>query len=133
VSKEIYKKLFKIHKRIKNPEKGTQGYGYLYSNLEQILEVINPEIEKENILLLQFPIRDNDYIGVKTKLVDLDSEQEIEFVFSTLPPKPDCQASGSLITYFRKFSLLSIFRLSPVDKDGAETLINSKSANVGSL
>ena len=119
---KLSERLFIIQNEIKNPKKSTKGYNYNYANLESVMELLKPLLEKHRLLLTQEPIFKDSLIGVKTTLVSLDTNEHYSNEFCTEPIKKDCQAVGSLITYYRRYVLLCLFNLTPEDDDGASTL-----------
>ena len=118
----LHKKLFEIQKIIQNPRKNTEGYGYQYANLEQVLNIIKPLLFENDILLQQTPCSDNDRVGVQTTLKDLTTGEEIINVFHVELIKKDIQAVGSYLTYLRRYTLLAIFGMAPVDDDGKSAM-----------
>jgi hypothetical protein len=117
-SKSIRQKIFEIQSEIKNPVKNTQGFGYKYATLEQVLDLIKPLLLSHRILLIQVPFNEEARIGINTNLTCMDSGESIGFQFAIEIPKRDPQGYGSAITYLRRYSLLSLFNLVQEDDDG---------------
>jgi len=123
----IYVSLLKVQERVKNPKKDTKGFGYKYATLDQVIDIIKPELLKENIVLIQSPYSKEGRVGILTILKSTyeipENKSELIFEFDVeMDKKRDIQAIGSYITYLRRYSLLSIFNLAPEDDDGVSAL-----------
>jgi len=117
------KKLFDIQNEIKNPTKNTKGYGYMYASLDQVLDLIKPLLFKYRMLLTQRPCNEGSLIGVDTTITDLDSGEKYASKFFIEISKKDPQGYGSAITYLRRYSLVSMFNLTPEDDDGRAAMV----------
>lgn len=110
--------------------KDTSGYGYKYADLTQIDSVIKPLLAKHGLAYVQ-PLIDDK---IKTILFHIDSGEQIESI-CTIPfdsikyiekngkniivgfeGMNTAQAFGSLITYFRRYTISSLLGLI-TDKD----------------
>jgi len=65
---------------------------------------------------LMQPVKDDK---VYTIIADINSCDTLES-FMTLPPITDAQKLGGAITYFRRYTLVSLLSLQAVDDDGHE-------------
>jgi len=122
--------------------KDTSGYGYKYADLTQIDSVIKPLLSKHGLSYVQ-PLQDN---SIKTILFHIESGEQIEsictipfdsvkyepvliettknnvtekktkFVIAGFEGMNTAQAYGSLITYFRRYTISSMLGLI-TDKD----------------
>lgn len=135
----IYKALAGFQQEIPTLIKDTSGYGYKYTDLPAIFEQVNPLLKKYGLGFTQ-PLNGNK---IKTILFHCESgetiESETDLPIETLiyedVTKPNskgileaksvikgfegmnkAQAIGSLITYFRRYSLSSLLGL-VTDKD----------------
>lgn len=118
----LLEKLFSIQCEIKNPIKDTQGYGYKYATLEQVLDLIKPHLEKQKLLLTQVPMNEGQMIGVETVIQCLTDDEVYQNKFFVEVPKKDPQGYGSAITYCRRYALVSMFNLAPEDDDGRASI-----------
>lgn len=115
----MYEKIAQIQKEIGKLKKDTEGYGYKYFDINQLLDHLLPELEKHNLTLIQ-PV-DVDVNGnniLKTVLTDNDDGTN-EVTNIRLPNDVKPQDMGSAITYYRRYSLVSLFALRAEDDDGA--------------
>lgn len=96
--------------------KGTNGYGYTYADLPQILEVINPLLKKHGLGFTQLLTEE----GLLTVIFHAESGECIEgtcpIPTTTLKGMNDYQSFGSGITYYRRYALSSALGI-VTDKD----------------
>lgn len=104
----VKKEVGKISKDSKNP-----FFKSSYTDINSLLEQIEPLLEKENLILLQ-PIRDGQVIS---EIIDLETGNSV-FSALTLPEIIDPQKIGSAITYYRRYTLTSLLALQSEDDDG---------------
>src|SRR3990167_4239890 len=91
-----------------------------YFDINSLIEVVKPILNKYRIILLQPLITDtNGKAAVKTILMDADSSESLIEYYVPLPETPDAQKMGSAITYIRRYSLQSLLALEAEDDDGA--------------
>ena len=111
---EIYKKLFEAKKEIGKISKDSTNpfFKSKYFDINQLLEHVEPILQKHNLLLLQ-PIADNKQ---QTIIIDVESGDkvvsEIELTNITDPQK-----RGSEITYYRRYTAQSLLGLQAEDDD----------------
>jgi hypothetical protein len=86
-----------------------------YADINSIIDTVEPILLDCGLLLMQ-PVKDDK---VYTIIADVDSEDYLES-FMTLPPITDAQKLGGAITYFRRYTLVSLLSLQAVDDDGHE-------------
>lgn len=101
-----------------------------YAGLPSVLEVVLPILNKNELLVSQPPITDEDRIGVETTIYH-SSGESITSKFTVNLAKDDPQGAGSAITYARRYALISILGLNvDEDDDGnvASNKINTKIA-----
>jgi len=115
--KAIYKALAEFQQEVPVLHQPSKSYGYTYTDLTTILEVINPLLKKHGLGFTQ-PINGQ---SIKTVLYHLESGEAIESVVEipqgvTLKGMNDFQILGSAITYLRRYSLSSMLGL-VTDKD----------------
>ena len=84
-----------------------------YCDINALLAEIEPILHAHNLLLLQ-PIENNT---VATKIYDIESGQVIESSM-TLPDLQDPQKMGSVVTYYRRYTCVSLLGLQAIDNDG---------------
>lgn len=120
-SSEMWTALAKAQSEFEEPKRSKQGYGYKYAPLEEIRRAIMPALIKNNLVIIQPVVSENDYVGVETVLSHI-SGTNIRSRFLSKPLKGDPQSIGSLITYYRRYALLGILGLAPEDDDGVSAM-----------
>ena len=86
-----------------------------YADINSIIDTVEPILLDHGLLLIQ-PVKDDK---VYTIIADVDSCDTLES-FMTLPAITDAQKLGGAITYFRRYTLVSLLSLQAVDDDGHE-------------
>jgi hypothetical protein len=90
-----------------------------YADLGSVIEVIKQPFADNGLSYTQFPISTEHGVGVVTRLMHLSGQYlEMEYTLPTV--KKDPQASGSAITYARRYALQSIAGI-PTEDDDAES------------
>ncbi len=92
------------------------GYNYKYAPLEVVRRAVLPTLHKHGLAVMQYPVSDDDRVGVTTYLVHQSGEY-VQETFMTRLPKTDPQSVGAAITYYRRYSLLACLGLAPEDED----------------
>ena len=112
---EIYKKLANVKKQVGAIEKNSLNpfHKNKYFDINGLLDQLEPILENEGLLLLQ-PIYEGKVV---TQIIDVESndmiESSIDFTGITDPQK-----LGSAITYYRRYTLVSLLALKAEDDDG---------------
>lgn len=124
----IYKNLAKFQQECPVIHKGTKGYGYSYADLPTIFNVINPILEKYDLVFSQ-PLNENK---LTTILYHTKSGEKLESSV-TIPQDVQLkgmnafQVYGSAITYFRRYALSSMLGIiTDKDTDASGEQIYSK-------
>lgn len=115
----IMSKMIAAMEEMKNPTKDTSAYKYKYATLDQVLSIVKPALFKQKLMLLQRVERDGEQYLLTTSVAD-----ENEIVNLDMRPitfSGDAQRDGSLETYYRRYSLMTVFGLAGEDDDGAAT------------
>lgn len=107
------KKIQSIQNEIGKLTKDTKGYNYKYFDINQLLEKIQPLLKKHDLVITQ-PIIDGK---VTTMITDLEKGKVIKSELE-LPTNIEPQKIGSAITYFRRYTLVSLLALEAEDDDG---------------
>ena len=113
--KELLNKLSKAKAKITPIVKNETNpfFKSKYCDINALLAEIEPILHAHNLLLLQ-PIENNT---VSTKIYDIESGQVIESSM-TLPDLQDPQKMGSVVTYYRRYTCVSLLGLQAIDSDG---------------
>ena len=86
-----------------------------YADINSIIDTVEPILLDHGLLLIQ-PVKDDK---VYTIVVDIESGDRFES-FMQLPVITDAQKLGGAITYFRRYTLVSLLSLQAIDDDGHE-------------
>lgn len=115
----IYKKLFEAKKEIGKISKDSTNpfYKSKYFDINQLLEHVEPILQKHELLLLQ-PIEEDK---VCSTILDIESEKFISSAIK-LTNQTDPQKLGSEITYYRRYTLASLLGLQAEDDDANSTV-----------
>ena len=108
----IYEAIIKFQNEVPILTQNTKGYNYTYVDLAEIIRVITPILEKNNLGIIQ-PLESN---GIRTILYHTESGDQIE-TFCEIPKDIQLknmnffQSYGSAISYFRRYSISSLLNL----------------------
>jgi hypothetical protein len=115
--KNLFKALANFQQECPTIHKGTKGYGYSYSDLPTIFNVINPLLKNNGLGFTQL-VNDNT---IKTILFHCETGETLES--ETVIPNEvklkgmnDFQVLGSAISYLRRYAISSMLGL-VTDKD----------------
>ena len=117
----IYKKLFELQKIVSGIKKESENpfYNSAYFDINQMLAVLKPELQKMDVLLLQPLSHVGEKPAIETMLVDIENGEKISEK-TPIIELTDAQKQGGCITYFRRYALQSFFALEALDDDGNE-------------
>lgn len=113
--KEINKKIAAVKSELGIMAKDSSNpfHGSRYFDINALLGVVEPVLSKHGLLLIQ-PIYDG---RVTTKIIDIETGEEISSVLA-LSEDPNPQKRGSEITYYRRYTLVSLLAIQAEDDDG---------------
>ena len=118
--KHLFKALAAFQQEVPVIHKGTQGFGYSYSDLPAIFKVINPLLAKHGLGFTQnLHTKDGEnYICTIIFHVETGENMESSVAIPSVSLKGmnDYQSFGSGVTYFRRYALASSLGL-VTDKD----------------
>ncbi len=127
----VFKSLADFQQEVPVILKDTSGYGYKYADLPAILEVINPLLKKHGLGFTQlingtqiktilFHIASGETLESDTDMpIDslvYEANEKGKFTLRGFEGMNKAQAIGSLITYFRRYSISSMLGII-TDKD----------------
>jgi hypothetical protein len=118
-NKNIYKAIAAFQQEVPTIHKATKAFKYSYANLPDVLDVINPLMQKHGLGFTQL-IRDENLVTI---IFHVESGENIEssvLINSKvqLPSQNEFQVMGSAITYLRRYSLSAMLGLvTDVDTD----------------
>lgn len=118
---ELAKALASFHSEVKQPlkDKANPFFKSKYVPLENVVEAITDIAPKHGLSFMQYPVNQDTKVGIVTILMHSSGEfVETDPVFAR-PAKDDAQATGSVITYLKRYSLSAVFGItSDEDDDG---------------
>lgn len=120
--KNIANALSLFHKEVGTVTRNRQGYNYMYATLPNVLEVISEPLEKAGLVFSQFPV--GEY-GLVTMLIHSKSGEFFKTESFIEPVTKNPQTIGSVITYLRRYHLVSILGLNVDDDDGRSATVSS--------
>ena len=90
-----------------------------YADLTSVIKAIKQPFADNGLSYTQFPVSSENGVGVSTRLMHI-SGQWLEMDYTLPTVKKDPQASGSAISYARRYALQSIAGI-PTAEDDAES------------
>lgn len=124
--KNISVALNKVIAEVKDVNKNSEGFGYKYATLDEVLKTIRPLLAKNGLSLIQSQEIDREagFVVVKTLLTHISGEwieTSAEAPITELKGMNSYQSIGAGITYLRRYAISSLFAISSEeDTDAAE-------------
>ena len=123
----IYKSIYNIQSEIGALEKTETNpfFTSKYININGVLTAVQPYLEKNKLVLLR-PINiSDDKIKIETIIKSIENDEELK-TESIIPWDADPQKVGSIITYYRRYALISLLGLYTADQedDDANKAVN---------
>lgn len=117
--KSIYSKLLAVQNEITGIKKGSTNpfFKSQYFDVNALIQALRPVLQANKLVLIQPLVYREGKQLLSTQLIDVDSGEIIESTMD-LPTISDPQKVGSIITYYRRYSIQSLFLLEAVDDDG---------------
>lgn len=111
---EVKEAMGPITKDAENPH-----FKHNYATLGKVLTVVEPELSKHGLFLIQpCVVRDGENV-VQTVIVNSNTGEDLTSEFK-LTSSPDPQKQASALTYARRYQILSLLGLVTEDDDGNE-------------
>ena len=88
-----------------------------YSDLSSVVQAVKEPFANNGLSYVQFPIEENERIGIETILMHKSGEW-LSNKFTVKLSKQDAQGAGSALTYCRRYSLQAIAGIPSEDDDG---------------
>jgi hypothetical protein len=94
-----------------------------YADLTSVIKAIKQPFADNGLSYTQFPVSNENGVGVSTRLMHISGQWlEMEYTLPTV--KKDPQASGSAITYARRYALQSIAGIPTADDDAESAMLS---------
>lgn len=123
---ELAKALASFQGEVVQPmkDKANPFFKSKYVPLENVVEAITNTAPKYGLSFLQYPVNQDLNVGIVTILMHSSGEYiETEPIFAK-PVKQDAQATGSVITYLKRYSLSSVFGITSDEDDDGNNATN---------
>lgn len=118
----LFKALCECKKDFVPLPKNKKGYGYNYTPLDSVIDMLNTVLPKHGINFVQFPSTIGENYALTTRVFHESGEwmeDTIIFNMTEISKANDTQKLGASITYFRRYALSAIFGIaSDEDIDG---------------
>lgn len=127
----IYEALAGFQQEVPALFKNTKGFGYNYTDLSEIIKIINPYMKKYGLGFTQL-LQKNEVNGIRTIIFHISTGQTLESYIDLidgvqLKGMNDFQVLGSQISYLRRYALVSALGLvSDKDLDASGEQIKKK-------
>jgi hypothetical protein len=93
-----------------------------YADLTSVIKATKQPFSDNGLSYTQFPVSNEHGVGVSTRLMHVSGQWlEMEYTLPTV--KKDPQASGSAITYARRYALQSIAGIPTADDDAESAML----------
>lgn len=96
-----------------------------YADLGAVVKAVKEPFAENGLSYVQFPIATEDRIGISTRLMHSSGEW-LEQEFSIPAQKLDPQKAGSVLTYFRRYSLAAVAGVPQVDDDAESAMFQAR-------
>lgn len=122
---KLAQSLSQLQSEIQNVYKDKSGYGYKYTELSSILDVVRPLCAKYHLAVSQLGDNnpaDPDVVGVETVLMHNSGQYISSSLYMRVTASKGmsaAQAAGSVITYARRYALAAILGIAQTDDDAA--------------
>jgi hypothetical protein len=129
---EIAKALSAFQGEVKQPTKDKVNpfFKSKYVDLESVVQSITSISNKHGLSFIQYPINQDNKVGIVTIIMHSSGEYiESEPIFAT-PLKQDAQATGSVITYLKRYSLSAMFGITSDEDDDGNSASESPKENI---
>lgn len=112
-------KLFEIQNKIKAITKDETNpfFNSSYFDINGLLEVLKPVLNEVGIIVMQPLTTIEGKTAIKTLIINAEDDKVLLDESVVLPENADPQKMGSIITYFRRYALQSVFLLQAEDDD----------------
>lgn len=96
-------------------------YRNSYVTLEKLMEIVMPILHENEFVLMQYPTTVGELPALRTVLLHVPSDSQVEDTMFLMLDKDNPQGQGSALTYARRYSLMSILGLVADEDDDGES------------
>jgi hypothetical protein len=96
-----------------------------YADLGAVVKAVKEPFAENGLCYVQFPIAEENRIGITTRLMH-NSGEWLEQDFSIPYAQIDPQKAGSVLTYFRRYSLAAVAGVPQVDDDAEAAMFQAR-------
>lgn len=114
----LFRKIKEVWDLISVKKDGENSYyGHKYMTLDAIMEKLKPLLDERNMMIYNYVLAQG---GVRTIVIDMESGETIgsDFVVNEIK---DPQQLWKVITYWRRYNLVSIFNILADEDDDAQS------------
>lgn len=119
---EIATALSKAQGQLESAKKGTEGYGYNYSDLASVISTAKPVLSSNGLAIVQLTGNSGDKMQITTILTH-SSGQYFKSVFAMslvdMKGVNIAQKAGATLSYMRRYAYQSIIGMSSEDSDAS--------------
>ena len=125
----IYSKMLEVQKKVEaiTKDETNPHFKSSYFDINGLLKELKPALNEVGLLVLQPVTQTESGLMLKTIVVDPSEPTETMEFSMALRQTQNPQELGSQITYFRRYSLQSLFSLQGEDDDGNIATVSAKS------
>ena len=112
----IYKKLLEVQKEVGAISKDSTNpfHKSKYFDINQLIQHVQPILNEKGLLLYQ-PLKEGCVFSI---IIDVESGENVESFLGFPHNEQNPQKVGSIITYYRRYTLASLLGLQAEDDDG---------------
>ena len=107
-----------VKRSAENPAFKRAGKVSRYATLEDVIESVRPALTEEGLIIVQKNVFSEGLFGVATRLIHLESGEEIYSQFLAPLEKQSAQGVASILTYARRYEYFTLLGLVTPDDDG---------------
>lgn len=101
-----------------------------YADLASVWEAVREPLTKNGLAVIQFPRTSGHGVEIETTLLHTSGQYMSDTLWVPCS-KDDAQGLGSAITYGRRYALMAVTGIAPVDDDGAAAVAGSAKGMAG--
>jgi hypothetical protein len=117
----IYKAMFEVQKELGVVKKGSDNpfYKSKYANLVQVMEVVNPLLIKNNLLVVHSPenVFESAVLRLRTEIIHVPTGEKIDCVLPIPLGKATAQEVGGACSYGRRYNTCCLLNVLVEDDD----------------